>query len=156
MPGVYRLETRTHVRVPLDTAFAFFSDAANLGRITPPELGFAIATPQPIEMRAGTLIDYTIRLWGIPMRWRTRIVVWEQGIRFVDEQLSGPYRSWVHTHRFTSVDGGTEIEDEVVYALPFGVLGRLAAPLVRVQLGRIFRYREEAVSRLLAAPAGLA
>lgn len=154
MPAVYRLHSRTHVPIPLQTAFAFFSDAANLGRITPPELGFAITTPQPIEMRAGTLIDYTIRLWGIPLRWRTRIVEWEPGKRFVDEQLKGPYRSWVHTHRFTSVNGGTDLEDEVVYSLPFGALGRLAAPLVRLQLARIFRYREAAVSRLLAASPG--
>src|SRR6476646_9512114 len=154
MPAVYRLHTRTHVRVPLDIAFAFFADAANLGRITPPELGFAITTPQPIEMRAGALIDYTIRLWGIPLRWRTRIVEWEPGKRFVDEQLKGPYRSWVHTHRFTSVNGGTDLEDEVVYSLPFGVFGRLAAPLVRLQLTRIFRYREATVARLLGAPSG--
>ncbi|MEO8878766.1 MAG: SRPBCC family protein [Gemmatimonadaceae bacterium] len=136
---------------PIDTTFAFFVDAANLGRITPRELGFFIATPLPIEMAAGTLIDYTIRLWGIPMRWRTRIAVWEPGVRFVDEQLSGPYAKWVHTHRFTSVDGGTDIEDEVVYALPFGALGRMTAPLIRIQLARIFRFREAEVARLLSS-----
>ena len=152
MIRIHRIDARIHVNVPLATAWAFFSDAANLGRITPPELGFAIATPQPIEMREGALIDYTIRLWGIPMRWRTRIAEWEPERRFVDEQLSGPYRSWMHTHSFTSVKGGTDIEDEVVYSLPFGVLGQLAAPLVRLQLARIFRYREAAVARLLAGP----
>ncbi len=145
----YRITTRTHVPVPLEQAFAFFADAANLGRITPPELGFAIATPQPIDMRAGTLIDYTIRLWGLPMRWKTRIAVWEPGVRFVDEQLSGPYRKWVHTHRFQSAAGGTDIEDDVVYVLPFGFLGRVVAPLIRLQLSRIFRYREATVARLL-------
>ena len=82
---------------------------------------------------------------------RTRIAAWEPGRRFVDEQLSGPYKSWVHTHRFTGVDNGTDIDDEVIYSLPLGPLGRVAAPLVRVHIGRIFRYRESAVMRLLTA-----
>ncbi|MEP7085773.1 MAG: SRPBCC family protein [Gemmatimonadota bacterium] len=152
----YTLHTHIHVPVQIDQAFAFFADAANLARLTPRELGFAIATPLPIVMAAGTLIDYTIKLWGIPMRWRTRIAVWEPGVRFVDEQLSGPYAKWVHTHRFASANGGTDIDDEVVYALPFGVLGRLAAPLIRLQLARIFRYRESEVLRLLDEPSGSA
>ncbi len=153
MSREYRLTSHLHVGAPLDATFAFFADAANLGRITPAELGFAIATPPPIEMRAGTLIDYTIRLWGVPMRWRTRIAVWEPGVRFVDEQISGPYRSWVHTHRFERAGHGTDIDDEVVYSLPFGALGQLAAPLIRMQLARIFRYRETEVARLLESPA---
>ena len=147
----YRLRTHIHVPATLAETFAFFADAGNLARITPRELGFAIATPMPIHMAAGTLIDYTIRLWGVPMRWRTRIAVWEPGARFVDEQIAGPYRSWVHAHRFTAVDDGTDIDDEVVYSLPFGVLGRTAAPLIRLQLERIFRYRTVQVSRLLGS-----
>ncbi len=149
MAKEYRFKSNLHVSAPLDETFAFFADAANLARITPRELGFSIATPLPIEMRAGTLIDYTIRLWGVPMSWRTRIAVWEPGARFVDEQLSGPYRTWVHTHRFTSAHGGTDIEDEVVYSLPFGVAGRMVAPLIRLQLARIFRHRTTEVLRIL-------
>ena len=150
MSKTYVLRAHLHVPIPIAEAFAFFADARNLGRITPPELGFAIATAQPIGMARGTRIDYTIRLWGFPMRWKTRIAVWEPGERFVDEQVAGPYRSWVHTHRFTSVNGETDIDDDVVYSLPFGVLGRIAAPMIRLQLHRIFRYRATEVARLLS------
>lgn len=147
--GAFRLTARLQLPVEGGRVFEFFSNAANLGAITPPEMRFRMLTRSPVTMRAGTLIDYSIRLWGLPLRWRTRISRWEPGGMFVDEQLRGPYRSWVHTHRFHAVPGGTVIEDEVVYALRFGVLGRIAAPLVRRQLVRIFGYRQKRVRQLL-------
>lgn len=144
-PVKQRLVTRIELPVDQATVFEFFSNAENLGLVTPPELGFRIRTATPIAMREGTLIDYTIRLWGVPLAWRTRIARWSPPAGFVDEQLRGPYKSWVHTHRFIPIAGGTAIEDEVEYELPLGRLGALALPLVRRQLARIFAYRIEAV-----------
>jgi len=151
---VYVLERTQFVPRPRAEVFPFFANAANLERLTPPNLGFEILTPSPIAMRAGTIIDYRIKLDGIPMKWRTRIERFEPGVQFVDVQDKGPYASWRHTHTFRDVDGGTELGDRVEYALPFGPLGRIAhAVIVKRRLRAIFDYRARVMIELFGRPA---
>jgi ligand-binding SRPBCC domain-containing protein len=148
MTRMHRLVRTQRVEAPLDEVFAFFSEAENLDLLTPPFLRFRILTPTPIAMRPDARIEYALSLFGVPLRWRTRITVWESGVRFVDEQESGPYARWVHTHTFEPVDGGTIITDRVDYALPFGPLGALAhATFVERTLARIFDFRRDATAR---------
>lgn len=134
----------------MQDVFAFFADARNLEAITPPWLGFQILSPEPIVMAPGTLIEYRIRWHCLPMRWVTEIHCWDPPIGFMDVQLRGPYRLWEHTHCFQAVDGGTRMGDVVRYALPFGLLGRMAhAWVVKADLEGIFDYRARKVSELL-------
>jgi ligand-binding SRPBCC domain-containing protein len=148
MPRIHLLEREQRVPFSIEKAFAFYGDAHNLERITPPWLGFQVITPRPIEMGVGALIEYRLRLHRVPVRWRTRIEVWEPPHRFVDAQIKGPYTLWEHTHTFEA-DGpeATIIRDRVRYAIPFGPLGDLADRLlVRRDLKQIFDYRRDAVA----------
>ena len=138
---------------PRHEVFPFFSDAANLERITPPWLRFRVLTPTPVLMSEGALIDYRLRLRGVPLRWRTRIAVWDPPRRFVDEQLRGPYRLWVHEHTFLERDGGTLCGDLVRYAVAGGAL--VDALLVRRDIARIFAFRALALREIFAAGARL-
>lgn len=142
---------RTTLELPLarERVFPFFADAANLQAITPPELQFRIVTPLPILMAEGTVIRYRLRLLGIPFEWVTRIAVWNPPQEFIDEQLKGPYRKWIHKHLFVETPEGTRMHDAVTYELPLYPLGEVAAPLVHVQVWRIFAYRAKALKRAL-------
>jgi ligand-binding SRPBCC domain-containing protein len=147
---MYRLERELRVPRAREEVFPFFADAHNLERITPPALRFRILTPAPIEMRAGTIIDYQLRLLGFPFHWRTVIESWEPPHRFVDVQERGPYRVWRHTHSFDEVPGGTLVRDHVDYQLPLGPLGALAHwLLVKRQIAGIFAFRQRVVADLL-------
>jgi ligand-binding SRPBCC domain-containing protein len=141
-----RLQTETWLPLPRREVFEFFADARNLQALTPPWLGFQVLNAGPIEMRTGTVIDYQIRLHGIPIRWQSAIAVWEPPVRFVDEQRRGPYRRWAHEHRFIETDGGTTVRDDVDFEVP---LGWLARPFVARDLRRIFAFRHEALATAL-------
>lgn len=153
MTRIHILERQQRIELPISEAFDFYGDARNLERITPPWLGFEVTTPGPIEMGVGTLIEYRLRLHRVPVRWRTRIEIWEPPRRFVDVQVKGPYSLWEHTHEFEEDGAGaTMIRDRVRYSIPFGLLGEIAdRALVRRDLRQIFDYRREAVARELGA-----
>ena len=142
----FEINIKQHINKPLEVVFEFFSKPENLEMITPESLSFNILTPTPIKMEKGSLIDYTIRLFGIPIHWRTLISDYEPPFRFVDQQIKGPYTFWHHTHTFRSVNGGVEIIDRVKYSLPLGWLGTLVHSIwVRKDLEKIFEHRKTVI-----------
>ncbi len=151
--GEWQVLAQQTLHAPLADVFAFFSDAHNLERLTPEFLRFHVVTPAPIEMREGTLIDYRLRVRGVPIRWRTRILEFSPPHRFVDDQIRGPYALWHHTHTFEDLGDRTRCADLVRYRPPGGPLAGLVNALaVRRDVEAIFRYRMRALDEIFVKP----
>ncbi len=148
----YTLERTQVIERSLSETFAFFGDAFNLERITPPFLRFHILTPRPVVMQAGTILEYELSMFGLRFHWKTLIEKWTPETSFIDVQLTGPYSMWRHTHTFEELDQNrTLVHDHVEYRVPFSFLGRIAHTLfVKQSLNKIFDYRAAVTARLLA------
>ena len=151
MPSHFHI-TETIINKPLQEVFEFFSNAQNLNLLTPPQLQFEILTPFPIAMKRGTLIDYKLKLSGIPFYWKTEIALWEPPFRFVDMQLKGPYKIWIHEHRFEEKNGKTYMYDTVEFLSPGWFLEPIINKLfIEKKVKEIFAYREKKLKEIFKA-----
>lgn len=143
-----RLEFSQELPVPVEQAWEFFSDPANLSRITPPGMGFIVTSKVPARIYPGLIITYRVSpLWGIPVKWVTEITHVNEPFYFVDEQRSGPYAIWHHEHHFQETETGVRMTDRLFYKVPFGLAGRLAdAMLVYPRVMAIFSFRERTLA----------
>jgi ligand-binding SRPBCC domain-containing protein len=144
--GGCRLQSECVIPRAIEDVFAFFSDADNLERLTPPWLNFNVLTPQPIEMRVRRLIDYKLRIRGVPVRWQSEITEWNPPYSFADESRRGPYKFWRHQHCFEACDGGTRVVDDAHYDVPGGALVHWLT--VRRDVQKIFEYRQQTLLQI--------
>jgi ligand-binding SRPBCC domain-containing protein len=153
MWSLYKLERSVIVPAPRDEVFAFFSDPQNLARITPRSMGLKITRIDKLPVRPGFRIAYTVKpLFGVRVKWVTRITVFDPPDRFVDIQEQGPYRFWRHEHTFEDLNGHTLMRDRVEYDMPFGLIGDVVQRLVVAsQLRKIFEHRTRKIARLFAS-----
>ena len=148
----YNLKFEQKIDLPVSDVFDFFSKPENLSLITPSRLKFDIITPTPLEMKDGQLIDYSLKImYVIKLHWRTLITHFEKPVKFIDQQIKGPYSLWHHTHKFKKIDGGTLIIDELRYAIPFGFIGRLIHFLyIKHDIKSIFEYRHKNLDKIFS------
>jgi uncharacterized protein (TIGR01777 family) len=144
--GDHELYAEQWIPKPKKDVFEFFSDEKNLELLTPEILNFKVLRKSTEKIEENTLIDYNLKIRGIPAHWRTRIEEWQPGAKFVDTQLSGPYKKWHHTHLFEELGSGTLITDRVLYQLPFKPLGNVALPIVKKDISRIFEFRRKVIN----------
>ena len=145
----YIFESQVWLPAPREKVFEFFSKAENLQKMTPSWLNFKILTPMPIKVKQGSLINYRLKLFGIPIHWKTEISLWEPPHRFVDRQINGPYQTWIHTHRFESIDRGTLMADLVEYMPKGWFLAPLMNRLfVKRNVKKIFDHRREEILKI--------
>ncbi len=146
------LKTSQWLPGPIEEIFHFFSRPENLQRLTPDSLQFKILTPSPIEMKEGALIDYKLKVHGMPIHWRSLISSYDPPNSFTDEQLKGPYRTWIHSHRFFRDGEGTRIEDHITFRVPGGRL--VEKLIVQKDLTRIFSYRQKVICNFFTDKSG--
>tara|TARA_B100000029_G_scaffold122723_1_gene116329 strand:- start:349 stop:828 length:480 start_codon:yes stop_codon:yes gene_type:complete len=148
----YTIKFEQFIDLPINDVFNFFSKPENLSLITPPRLKFDILTPSPIKMKEGQLIDYSLTImYCIKLRWRTLITDYKKPYKFIDQQIKGPYSLWHHTHTFEEKDGGTLIHDNVTYAIPFGMIGKLIhAIYIKYDVHNIFKYRHKILNNIFS------
>jgi hypothetical protein len=143
------LEYITHIDKPLQEVFTFFSKAENLNLLTPPQIQFKILTPLPITMFPGQLIQYRIKLFGIPFYWKTEICEWNPPHKFADKQLKGPYTTWHQQHKFEEIDGKTKMTDIITYESKGWILAPFLHWLfVDKNVKGIFAYREKQLNEI--------
>lgn len=149
----YKLKRTQVIDKPREEVFAFFKQPENLEKITPSQVGFQILTPKPIKMQSGAVLDYTIQLLWFKLRWTTLITNYQEPELFSDVALKSPYSFWYHTHTFIEKDNSTIMHDEVLYMLPFGILGKIVHKLfVKKQLKQIFDHRAEVIAEIFQQP----
>ncbi|HEY7560133.1 MAG TPA: SRPBCC family protein [Candidatus Binatia bacterium] len=142
----YHIQTKLWLPERRDRVFEFFCNPHNLDRITPPWLHFQILTPPSTPMQRGMVLDYRLRIRGLPVRWQSEIAEWESPRRFIDRQTRGPYSLWIHEHTFEEHQGGTFVEDKVEYAVPGGKF--VQKFFVAPDLDRVFKYRHHVLEVL--------
>jgi uncharacterized protein len=151
MQGYQVYEADQWVQRPIESVFEFFSAAENLERITPPWLNFHVVGKSTTSIQNGTLIDYNLKIKGVPVRWQSRIEQWEPPHKFVDTQIRGPYKYWHHLHTFETVRNGTWLHDRVHYRVPMGGLGQAVLGWqIRKDVETIFSFRTKTIREMFA------
>ena len=150
--GYLNLSRQIFLNYSIDKVFDFFSDAGNLDILTPKWLNFNILTDMPISISKGTQIEYKLKYRGVPIRWTSNINEWEPPYFFIDEQIKGPYRKWIHFHNFQSKDSGTLVTDTVFYKIIGNkqIDGFLDFLIIKSDLDRIFDYRIKTIRTIFS------
>jgi len=151
--SIYRLHKTQHLPITIEEAWDFFSNPNNLKKITPPELGLEVKMEVDNKIYDGMIIIYSVNpLPYYKTEWVTEIKHVRGPYRFVDEQVSGPYKFWHHHHSFKESDNGTLVEDLIHYSIPYGYIGKLLNKLYVVKnLNYIFEYRSDALNRIFSS-----
>lgn len=142
--ATFSLRTEQHIPATIHDVWHFFSNPANLSRITPAYMDFRVISRHHGDaIYAGQIIEYKVKpLLGIPVYWMTEITEVKDQLYFIDEQRFGPYQLWHHQHHFEVIEGGVKMTDIVHYRNPLGFIGTWANHLfVKKQLRDIFNYR---------------
>lgn len=148
---MHRFKQTSTFPVKVQTCFKWHEQPGALERCIPPwERVQVIGRTGSIQ--PGGTVHLIIRPGGIPLHWISHHIDYEKNVSFTDMQFKGPFKSFIHTHRFYQEreENRSTLVDDITYALPGGKLGNLFQRTIHQQLEQSFRYRHHMLHHDLA------
>ncbi|MEE2758869.1 MAG: TIGR01777 family oxidoreductase [Candidatus Thermoplasmatota archaeon] len=137
-----KYQYETHTDSPRADVFDWFERRGSFRRLMPPwEVAEEIHSDETLEDGAKRVFRFP--MGPFKMTWVAKHLGYQPPEKFEDVMEKGPFKSWHHVHKFIENNGGTLVQEEVEYQLPFGILGRIfGSGNVRKRLDRMFQARE--------------
>ncbi|MEZ5305957.1 MAG: SRPBCC family protein [Pyrinomonadaceae bacterium] len=132
------------IKAKPEVVFGFHELPDAFERLVPPWENVRIIQKAEIsKIGSKAILEQT--LFGLfRQKWVAEHTVYEPPHLFVDVQVSGPFKVWMHHHRFVEFEGGTFLRDEIEFDPGFSIIGELGAKLLILpKIEKMFAYRHE-------------
>lgn len=140
---MYTFEKSVEIKCDIDELFKFHLDTNNLPLISPPFPKAFIVKISDVPLKEGSQVIVSLNFIFSKSEWEILIEKVIQNKLIIDLQQKGIFEYWRHSHIFEPKGDRVLMSDKIEFIPPFGLLGKLSLPLIKLQLRLMFNYRHK-------------